>query len=67
MPEHYSKATVRATLWCKKCYKPTPHRIDNGRRGACCICLLRREADARKRKQRAEQNPSLFGGSNAAS
>lgn len=39
MPEHYSKNTVSATVWCAPCGKPTPHRIDNGRRGPCLVCL----------------------------
>jgi hypothetical protein len=39
MPEHYTKSTVEASCWCLKCGKPTPHRIDDGRRGPCLVCL----------------------------
>jgi hypothetical protein len=39
MPEHFNKQTVEATVWCNKCRKPTPHRIDDGRRGPCLTCI----------------------------
>lgn len=39
MPEHYSKNTVSAEAWCKKCQRLTQHRIDHGRRGPCLECL----------------------------
>ena len=39
--EHFNKATVEATVWCLPCGKPTPHRIDDGLRGPCLICLKR--------------------------
>jgi hypothetical protein len=41
MPEHFTKNTVEATVWCKRCGKVTPHRIDDGRRGPCLVCLER--------------------------
>lgn len=44
MPEHYTKSTVSATFLCRKCGKPTPHRIDDGRRGACLVCLAKLDA-----------------------
>jgi hypothetical protein len=39
MPEHYTKNTVSASVWCNKCGKHTPHLIQDGRRGPCEICL----------------------------
>lgn len=41
MPEHFNKQTVEATVWCNPCGKPTPHRIDDGRRGPCLICMAK--------------------------
>lgn len=46
MPEHFTKNTVMAVVWCKRCWKNTPHRIDDGRRGPCLTCLARREAES---------------------
>jgi len=39
MPEHFTKSTVEASVWCASCGKPTSHRIDDGRRGPCLVCL----------------------------
>lgn len=41
MPEHFTKAVVEATFWCNKCFKNTPHMVQDGRRGACLICLAK--------------------------
>ena len=63
MPEHYTKATTQATVWCKRCGKPAPHRIDNGRRGPCLVCLSRLEAGAAKHADNPKPPPtqiSLF-------
>ncbi len=35
MPEHFTKNTLTATVWCNKCGRNTDHRIDDGRRGPC--------------------------------
>jgi hypothetical protein len=48
MPEHFTKATTEAKFWCAKCYKPTMHRVSDGRRGACLECLKRLEAIPKK-------------------
>jgi hypothetical protein len=37
MPEHYPKSVVEAQCWCDVCWRLTPHRIDDGRRGPCLI------------------------------
>jgi len=39
MPEHYTKSTLSASVWCNTCGKNTQHRIDGGRRGPCLVCL----------------------------
>jgi hypothetical protein len=37
--EHYTKSTVSATAWCKKCGGFKSHRIDGGRVGPCLTCV----------------------------
>ena len=49
MPEHYTKNTVEATVWCKRCGKETPHHIYDSRRGACLVCLARPTSPATKK------------------
>jgi hypothetical protein len=39
--ERFNKRTVEASVWCLKCGGETMHRIDNGRRGPCLVCLKR--------------------------
>jgi hypothetical protein len=43
MPEHYSRNTVEASVWCKKCGENTMHRVDQdaqqGRLGPCLKCI----------------------------
>ena len=38
MTEHYSKATVEVSEWCKKCHKFTPHRVLGGKLAGCKVC-----------------------------
>jgi len=58
MTEHFTKNTVEARLWCRKCSKFTMHRIDRdkdqGRRGPCLDCIARGEAIIRARKTRRD-------------
>lgn len=44
MSQHYTRATVEASAWCKKCGKPTMHRIDDRRAGPCLVCLEKLKA-----------------------
>lgn len=71
MPEHYTKNTLEATCWCNPCNAMTQHRVDNGRRGPCLVCMEKRriqnQADRIKagleQEQKAEKekrNPKLF-------
>ncbi len=54
MAEHYTRNTVTASCFCKKCGKTTQHRIDDRRQGACLECLGSVDAFLRERKERAE-------------
>jgi hypothetical protein len=38
MPEHFTRNTLTASVWCAKCGRLTEHRIDGGRRGPCLEC-----------------------------
>jgi predicted RNA-binding Zn-ribbon protein involved in translation (DUF1610 family) len=63
MPEHYTKETVSASFWCKKCGKETLHRVDKGRRGPCYTCMAALEAEHKKPKPvPREQQGELFDG-----
>lgn len=48
-PEHYTKNTVEASIWCNKCGKHTMHRVDSGRRGPCKVCMANLEPAAPKK------------------
>lgn len=39
MPEHFTRNTVMASVWCSRCGKPTMHRIDGVKRGPCIVCM----------------------------
>lgn len=58
--QHYTRDTVSAAAWCKKCQKQTQHRIDGVRLGPClgCIEKLDQQHDAPKVKQ--EKQGGLF-------
>jgi hypothetical protein len=51
MPEHYTKNTVEASVWCNRCNGMTPWRISDGRRSYCLVCY-----DA-PHHQRAQEKP----------
>jgi hypothetical protein len=64
MSEHYTRSTVTASAWCRKCQKPTMHRIDDRRVGPCLDCIARRERESAELKmERAEyaRQRELFG------
>lgn len=54
MPEHFTKLTVEARLWCKRCFRATMHRVDQGRRGPCLECVARAD---HSRIQRGRKDP----------
>ena len=41
MPEHYTKLTVEASIWCNKCRKMTMWRIAGGKRSHCLECYVK--------------------------
>jgi hypothetical protein len=43
MPHHFTKTTVEASFWCNPCGRDTMHRVDDGRRGPCLVCLEKLE------------------------
>lgn len=59
MPEHYTKKTVSVARFCPKCGRETTHRVDNGRRGPCLVCLAKQEEIAKNRPPAAKQE-NLF-------
>jgi hypothetical protein len=69
MTEHYTRNTLEATSWCKKCQKFTQHRVDGGRLGPCLeqhnVPDLTKEQAARRKKEedrrrQAELFPGMF-------
>jgi hypothetical protein len=61
MPEHFTRSTVEATVWCMKCGKPTPHRIDDRRRGPCLTCLAKLARQVPKKPVVKACQGELFG------
>jgi hypothetical protein len=47
--KHYTRSTVEATAYCKKCKRTTRHRVDDRRRGPCLECIARLESEHEKR------------------
>lgn len=41
--QHYTRNTVEASEWCRKCNKHTMHRIDGVKLGPCRECIKRLE------------------------
>ena len=71
MSEHYTKDTLECTVWCKKCSALTQHRVDDGRRGPCLVCMekqriqieadrIRKGLEEEQKKGKERQNPTLF-------
>jgi hypothetical protein len=59
MPEHFTRNTVMASVWCSKCGKPTMHRIDGVKRGPCMACMETPTAPTQPKPIEVEQG-SLF-------
>jgi hypothetical protein len=59
MPEHFTRNTVMASVWCSKCGKPTMHRIDGVKRGPCMVCMETSTVPAQPKPIEVEQG-SLF-------
>lgn len=48
MKEHYTKSTVAAQAFCKRCNRQTMHRVDSGRKGPCLVCMKLLEEEHQK-------------------
>jgi len=57
--EHYTKNTLTATAYCRRCKRDTRHRIDSGRRGPCLDCELHQRLHQHAEKRRAGQTTPL--------
>jgi hypothetical protein len=57
---HYTRNTVSAALYCKKCGQETQHRIDGGRKGPCLPCMARLEANAANREPETEERQEVL-------
>jgi len=57
--EHFSKLTVEAECFCRKCNRSTTHRIHSGRPGACLRCLERPTVPKPVQQTRAERKAAL--------
>ena len=60
MTQHFTRGTISATFHCPKCGKPTPHRIDDGRKGPCLTCIERLEVEYLARKAEQDRQGVLF-------
>lgn len=67
MTQHYTKNTVEASAWCKRCNAFTTHRVDAGKTsgllGPCRNCIAKLDAahDAPKAISAVEPQRTLFG------
>ena len=41
MPQHFTRSTVSAEAYCKKCQNRTQHRVDDRRIGPCLECIAK--------------------------
>jgi ribosomal protein L44E len=48
--QHYTRNTMQATEYCKKCQKYTLHNVADCRKGSCTECMARLEIEYEKRK-----------------
>lgn len=43
--QHYTRGTVEASAWCRKCGKPTMHLVFGVKLGSCKKCISKLEAE----------------------
>ena len=63
MTEHYTKQTVSASAFCRKCNRSTEHRVDAGRLGPCMRCVENLQAEHaynEQERRREERQGVLF-------
>lgn len=58
MSEHYTKATLETTAWCRHCNRLTQHAVSAGRIGHClehgAQQLTKKQITARERRKQRE-------------
>ncbi len=60
MTQHFTRSTVSASFYCRKCGKPTQHRIDDRRKGPCLECMERLEREKANRFLDERKQQELF-------
>ena len=60
MTQHFTRATIAADGWCKRCWRMTPHRIDDRRLGPCLVCLSK-PVEPQKTRPEPTKQIDLFG------
>lgn len=55
MTQHYTRRTVSASAYCRKCGKQTQHRIDDRRKGPCLECIARLDQQHAAKAKPAQQ------------
>ena len=58
--QHFTRNTVEASEWCRKCGKRTMHRIDGVKLGPCLDCIAKLETEHAKPKQPETVHENLF-------
>jgi hypothetical protein len=59
MTQHYTRNTVEAEAWCRKCSKFTMHRIDGVKLGPCLKCMAHSRTVKGVEDQRAQAEKRL--------
>lgn len=59
MPQHYTKNTVEASIWCNKCRSMTQWRILGSKRAYCIPCHDQ-PTPAKVEAPKPETQPTLF-------
>jgi ribosomal protein L44E len=63
MTQHFTRNTISAAFYCRKCGRETQHRIDGVRKGPCLDCIARltiEHAQNEIERRRAARQGSLF-------
>jgi hypothetical protein len=55
MGEHFTKSTIEARAWCLKCNGMTMHRVDDGRKGPCLVCIAKLGEQVKKPREIEQQ------------
>lgn len=61
MRHFFSKDTVEAMIWCKKCARDTPHAVMGGLPAYCKVCQAKPLEESRPQDHPVERSGDLFG------